>query len=118
MCESRASPLLLNYSNMTASDVAPGTKNSVSSLKTEESLHGTPEHSIRTFVPAHEESEDKKEDILKTVDDDWETDPENARNWPTFTKWGSMLIVRWIIYLYLPTTYYDLRFLSIHLCHP
>jgi hypothetical protein len=123
MCESRALPQhcsLLDYADMTASDVAPGTKDTFStSLKTEESLHETPEHSIRTFVPGHEESEHKKEEILETLEDNWETDPENARNWPTYKKWVSMLIVRWImIYVYLPTTSYGLRFRSIHLCHP
>lgn len=105
---------------MTASDVAPGAKNtfSTSSLNTEKSLHESPEHSIRTFVPGHEESEDKKEEILETLDEIWETDPDNARNWPTYKKWVAMLIVRQIIYAYSPITSYYLRFLSIHLCHP
>jgi hypothetical protein len=100
---------------MTASDVGPGTKDtfSTSSLKTEKSLH-----SIRTFVPGHEESEDKKEEILETLEDIWETDPENARNWPMYKKWVAMLIVRQIIYAYSPITSYYLRFRSIHLCHP
>ena len=120
LCPSTA--LLLDYTDMTASDVAPGTKDtfSTSSLKTEKSLHETPEHSIRTFVPAsgHEESEDKKEEILETLEDNWEADPENARNWPTYKKWVSVSIVRRIIYSYSPPTSYALRFRSIHLCHP
>jgi hypothetical protein len=89
LCESRSLSLsfLLDCTDMTASDVAPGTKDTPS-LKTEKSLHESPE--LR-FVPGHEESEDKKEEIL---DDNWESDPENARNWSTFKKWGSMLIVR------------------------
>ena len=89
---------------MTAPDVAPDTKSTfpTSALKTEKSFHETPdEHSIRTFVPGHEESEDKKEEIVETLEDDWETDPENARNWPAYKRWGSMLIVRRIIYAFL-----------------
>lgn len=106
---SPSTALLLDYTDMTASDVAPGTKDTLSthSLKTENSFHETPEHSIRTFVPGHEESEDKKEKILETLEDNWETDPENARNWPTYKKWISMSIVRGIIYACSPTTSYD-----------
>ena len=97
---SHSTALFLDYTDMT--DIAPGTKDtlSTSSLKTEKSLHETPEHSIRTFVPGHEESEDKKEEILETLDDNWETDPENARNWPGYKKWISMSIVRRIIYIF------------------
>ena len=96
---------------MTASDsdVAPGTKDTPStpSLKAEKSLHETPEPSIRTFVPGHEESEElkeKKEETLENLDDNWETDPANARNWPTYKKWVSMSIVRQIIYMFLTHT--------------
>ena len=104
---------------MTDLDVTPGTKDTFStpSLKTEKSFHETPEHSIRTFVPGHEESEDKKEENLETLEDNWETDPENARNWPTYKKWVSMLIVSRIISAFSPITSYDLRFRFTHLCH-
>ena len=112
MCESRTFSqhgFLLDYTDMTAPDVAPDTKNTfpTASLKTEKSFHETPEYSIRTFVPGHEESEDKKEEIVETLEDDWETDPENARNWPAYKRWGSMLIVSRIIYAFhqpLPMT--------------
>ena len=99
---------------MTASDVAPGTKDTFSTPslthETEKSLHETPEPSIRTFVPAHEELEDKKEEIHETLEEDnWESDPENARNWPSFKKWVSMFIVR-VVNLFLLTNrfLYDL----------
>ena len=77
---------------MTASDVAPGTKDTLSS-----SSHETPEQSIRTFVPDPEASEDKKEKIHEILEDSWETDPDNARNWSSLKKWVSMSIVRQII---------------------
>ena len=88
---------------MTDPGVAPGTKDisSISSLKTEKSANETAEHSLRTFVPENQEStppEDSKEETLETLQDDWETDPENARNWPTHRRWIAMLIVRWTIY--------------------
>ena len=104
---------------MTAPEVAPCTKDTFStpSLKTEKSFHETREHSIRTYVLGHEESKDKEEEILETLEDSWETDPENARNWPTYKKWISMLIVRRFIYSYSSTTSYDLRYRSTHLCH-
>lgn len=87
----------------TAVDVASGTKDvsSTSSLKSGKSLHGGSEHTAAVFVPGHEEStmpEDKKEEILDVLEDDWISDPENARNWPTYKKWVATAIVRWIIY--------------------
>jgi hypothetical protein len=81
---------------MTASDVPPDTKDTFSSP--EKLFQESPEHSIRTFVPGHEESEEKKDEILGTLEDNWETDPENARNWPIYKKWVSMAIVRRFIY--------------------
>ena len=107
---------------MAASHVAPGTNDAFStlSLKTEKSFHEAPEHSVRTFVPDHEESEDKKEVILENLEDSWETDPENARNWSTSKKWVSMLMVRPAVHLCLLANHflYDLRYRCIHLCHP
>ncbi|KAF8170790.1 multidrug resistance protein 4 [Pholiota molesta] len=47
-------------------------------------------------LPSHEESaipEDKKEEAIEDAEDDWENDPENARNWPALRKWISMLVV-------------------------
>ena len=96
---------------MTASDsdIALGTKDTLStpSLKGEKSLRETPEHSTRTLVPGHEESEElkeKKEKTLETLDNNWETDPANARNWPTYKKWVSMSIVRQTVYMFLTHT--------------
>lgn len=114
--------LLLDYTDMTASDARPGTKDTFStfSLKTEKSFHETPasEHSIRTFVPGHEEPEDKKEEFVETLEDNWETDPENARNWPASKKWVSISIVRRFVCTYSSTTSYDLRFRYILFCLP
>jgi len=69
----------------TAVDVATGTEDKAS------------EHSIGTFVPGHEESttlEDKKEEFLEILEDDWASDPENARNWPAYQRWVAVSIVR------------------------
>lgn len=78
---------------MTASDTA--NTSSTHSLKTEKSFHDTFEHTVPTFVPGHEESampEDKE--FPEIVEDNWENDPENARNWPAYKKWVSVSIVR------------------------
>ncbi|CAA7264391.1 unnamed protein product [Cyclocybe aegerita] len=37
--------------------------------------------------------QDKKEEALENLEDDWENDPENARNWSTTKRWTAMLIV-------------------------
>lgn len=84
---------------MTPSDITPGTKDisSTCSLETQISSHETPE---LTFLPGHEKSTSpEKEDILEVLKDNWETDPENARNWPAHKRWGAMLIVRQLIYV-------------------
>ena len=39
------------------------------------------------------ESEDKFEESVEP-EDDWENDPENARNWPNRKKWTAVCIVR------------------------
>jgi hypothetical protein len=46
--------------------------------------------------PGHGESavlEDKIEEE-EILEDDWENDPENARNWPSRKKWTAVCIVR------------------------
>ncbi|KAF8966604.1 multidrug resistance protein 4 [Flammula alnicola] len=50
----------------------------------------------RTFSPGHGESalpEDKIEESLENLEDDWEDDPDNARNWPLRKKWTAVCIV-------------------------
>ncbi|KAJ7129185.1 major facilitator superfamily domain-containing protein [Mycena epipterygia] len=37
--------------------------------------------------------EDKKEELLENLEDDWQDDPENPRNWSTGKKWASAGIV-------------------------
>ncbi|PPR01247.1 hypothetical protein CVT24_006011 [Panaeolus cyanescens] len=47
-------------------------------------------------APGHGESaipEDKNEEAIENLEDDWENDPDNARNWPTIQRWTSMSIV-------------------------
>ena len=53
----------------------------------------------RTFSPEHGEStfsdsKDKIENAIDNLEDDWENDPENARNWSTRKKWTAVCIVR------------------------
>ncbi len=38
--------------------------------------------------------EDKKTEILENLEDDWQDDPENPRNWSVSRKWASAAIVR------------------------
>jgi len=38
--------------------------------------------------------EDKHEEKIEILEDDWENDPENARNWPNGRRWTAMCIVR------------------------
>ncbi|KAF9051365.1 multidrug resistance protein 4 [Panaeolus papilionaceus] len=48
------------------------------------------------ILPGHGESaipEDKKEEALENKEDDWENDPDNARNWPAVQRWTAMAIV-------------------------
>jgi hypothetical protein len=47
-------------------------------------------------LPGHGESalpEDKEGEAIENVEDDWEDDPENARNWPAAKKWTTVAIV-------------------------
>lgn len=55
------------------------------------------------ILPGHGESaipEDKKEEALENKEDDWENDPDNARNWPAVQRWTAMAIVR-SIFIYI-----------------
>jgi hypothetical protein len=35
-----------------------------------------------------------QEDAIENVEDDWQHDPQNPRNWPLWTKWRMTAIVR------------------------
>ena len=53
----------------------------------------------RAFSSEHGEStlhnsQDKIEKAVVDLEDDWENDPENARNWSTRKKWTAVCIVR------------------------
>ena len=43
---------------------------------------------------------DKMEDILGNLDLNWETDPDNARNWSSGRKWTAIAIVNAIHFVY------------------
>ena len=48
------------------------------------------------YLPGHGESalpEDKEGEAIEKVEDDWQDDPENARNWPARKKWTTVAIV-------------------------
>ena len=80
---------------MTAPNVAPGMENasSIPSLRSDKSSNETLGHTAPT---SHEESaipEDKKEELLENLEDNWESDPENARNWSAYKKWVAVSIV-------------------------
>ncbi|KAH9478455.1 Efflux pump radE [Psilocybe cubensis] len=50
----------------------------------------------RTLSPGHGESalpEDKIGEAVENLEDDWENDPENARNWSTKKKWTAVVIL-------------------------
>ena len=60
----------------------------------------------RTFASEHGEStlhnsQDKIEKAVVDLEDDWENDPENARNWSTRKKWTAACIVRRRLSLFL-----------------
>lgn len=37
--------------------------------------------------------EDKKAELLESLEDDWQDDPENPRNWSLSKKWTSTAVV-------------------------
>lgn len=52
---------------------------------------------VHHVAPGHGESalpEDKVEEDFENAEDDWEDDPENARNWSSLKKWTAVSIVR------------------------
>ncbi|KAF8155816.1 multidrug resistance protein 4 [Crassisporium funariophilum] len=79
------------------SAVVPDAKHrhsAASSLKDEKSTEAS-EHTA-AVSPGHGESalpEDKIEEAIENLEDDWENDPENARNWPLSQRWVAMCIV-------------------------
>lgn len=49
--------------------------------------------------------EDKNEEAFENTLEDWEDDPENARNWPARKKWLMVSIVRSLQYDRVQPTY-------------
>jgi hypothetical protein len=62
-------------------------------------VHPVPQGHGESALP-----EDKSEEELENLEDDWENDPDNPRNWPSGKKWRAVCIVRAarsvIIFLY------------------
>ncbi|KAF6764235.1 multidrug resistance protein 4 [Ephemerocybe angulata] len=56
-------------------------------LKTEKPQHNAPGHG-ESALP-----DDKEGEAVENIEDDWECDPENARNWPAAKKWRTVAIV-------------------------
>ncbi|KAF9482294.1 multidrug resistance protein 4 [Pholiota conissans] len=55
-----------------------------------------PRSTSHPVPPGHGESalpEDKVEEDYENLEDDWEDDPENARNWPSSKKWQAVCVV-------------------------
>ncbi|KAJ7637213.1 multidrug resistance protein 4 [Mycena rosella] len=74
------------------------------------STHVVPDQSANpgaNGLPAHEHPghgpsaipEDKKEELLENLEDDWEDDPENPRNWSTGKKWASAGVVSFYTFI-------------------
>lgn len=58
----------------------------------------TPE--LPSFHAGHGESalpDDKLEEAIENTEEDWENDPENARNWSLTKKWTAVFIVRAVV---------------------
>lgn len=75
------------------SDVAASTASSLTHVPTEKGQT----FFERPLSPGHGESalpEDKVEEERENIEDDWENDPENARNWSFGRKWTAVSIVR------------------------
>lgn len=60
-------------------------------------------HSVgKTDLPKEDPSAaDKVEETSSSLDDDWEIDPANPRNWPIGKKWVATAIVNPIIFFFL-----------------
>jgi len=57
----------------------------------------TPPLPSQAYPPGHGESalpEDKEAEAIENLEEEWESDPENARNWSTGRKWTAVAIVR------------------------
>lgn len=51
------------------------------------------------YSPGHGDSafsEDKVEEAVENLEEDWENDPDNARNWSFRRKWTAVGIVRFV----------------------
>ena len=54
-----------------------------------------------THVAVIDTPEDKVKEALKNLEDDWEKDPDNARNWSFGRKWTTIGIVSFYIPCFL-----------------
>lgn len=77
-----------------SSEVVDG-KKSRTSLNSGDT-HDRSEQTATVVSPGCGESalpEDKKEEALENLEDDWQNDPENARNWPDSRRWLTISVV-------------------------
>ena len=68
--------------------------------------------SAKHTEPTSPDSEDKIEKAVDNLEDDWENDPENPRNWSTRKKWTAACIVRRRLNLFLGSMEYHILVLS------
>ncbi|KAF8903320.1 major facilitator superfamily domain-containing protein [Gymnopilus junonius] len=75
---------------------APSVDSSLTHVQPNEKREATPYQNGGGYAPGHGESalpEDKVEEAFENVEDDWEDDPDNARNWSSKRKWTAVGIV-------------------------
>lgn len=58
----------------------------------------------------------KVEAVLENAEDDWENDPDNARNWNSRKKWTAVFIVRTYPSYYLLSIHHNHRYLRTLFC--
>ena len=72
------------------------------SLDMETILPDTHSMTSVTHVGVNEKAEIAKDRVsLENLDDDWENDPENARNWSSARKWKATASVSALVFVYL-----------------
>lgn len=72
---------------------------SLTHVQSNEKSSVTPELPSK-FHAGHGESalpDDKVEEAFENIEEDWENDPENARNWSLTKKWTAVFIVRAVV---------------------
>jgi hypothetical protein len=82
-------------------DIRPETTASVASSVTDLHANGSPHPSMpNSAIP-----EDKRGEILENLEDDWQHDHMNPRNWSLTKKWVRISIQSHLLY-FRPNAYY------------